>query len=270
MNKTIFEYRAYGAYLTDWIHAQPRKGHGVRLKLAEALGRQSVFISQVLHGDAHLSPAQAQLLAEWMQLSEGETHYLILLVQQARADTAKLREYYEAQLARIREENLNLQKRLRGQTESVPEKDRLRYYSAWYYAAIRLLTAIPAFQSRAAIAKRLQLPLESVSQVLDFLLQLGLVERRGDQFAITSKDVFLGNDSALISRHHLNWRLRGMQSLERERADELHYSTAVVISEKDAEKIKRQLLDAIEANRKLVRESGSEELFFVGLDFFRV
>lgn len=269
MNKSVFEYNAYNAFLTDWIHAQPRKGHGVRLKLAEVLGRQSVFISQVLHGDADLSPGQAQLLAEWMQLSESETHYFILLVQQARADTLKLAEYYGSQLARIREENLNLQQRLKGQTESIPEKDRLRYYSAWYYPAIRLLTAIPAFQSRAAIAQRLQLPADLVSQVLDFLLHLGLVERKGDQFVISSKDIFLGNDSALTARNHMNWRLRGMQSFERERTDELHYSTAVVISEEDAEMIKRQLLDAIEAHRKLVRDSGCEELFFVGVDFFR-
>lgn len=270
MNKAIFEYSAYPAFLKDWIGAQPKKGHGLRLKMAECLNRQSVFISQVLHGDADLSASQAQILGEWMQLSEGETHYFLLLVQQARADTPKLCEYYSVQLTRIREENLNLQKRLQGQTETIPEKDRLRYYSAWYYPAIRLLTAIPEFQTRAAIASRLQLPAETVSMVLDFLLQLGLVERKGDHFLITSKDVFLGNDSALITRHHANWRLRGMQALDREKQDELHYSTAVVISGKDAEKIKRQLLEAIEKNRALVKESGSEELFCVSLDFFRV
>jgi hypothetical protein len=68
----------------------------------------------------------------------------------------------------------------------------------------------------------------------------------------------------------MNWRLRGMQSFDRERPEELHYSTAVVISEGDAEKIKRQLLDSIEKHRELVKESGTEELFFVGVDFFRV
>ncbi|MGZ3696344.1 MAG: TIGR02147 family protein, partial [Bdellovibrionota bacterium] len=158
MNKALFEYSAYSAFLKDWISAQPRKGHGLRLKMAECLGRQSVFISQVLHGDADLSASQAQILAEWMQLSDSETHYLLLLVQQARADTEKLKQYFAGQLTRIRDENLRIDQRLKGKTESIPEQDRLRYYSAWYYPAIRLLTAIPAYQTRGEIAKRLQLP----------------------------------------------------------------------------------------------------------------
>ena len=129
--------------------------------------------------------------------------------------------------------------------------------------------SLPAYQSREAISRRLQLPADTVAATLEFLCDLGLVERRGDQFQITSKDIFLGNDSPLISRHHGNWRLRVMQSLEREKKDEIHYSNAVVISKSDVEKIKRQLLDAIDANRKLVAESGSEELFCVCVDFFR-
>jgi uncharacterized protein (TIGR02147 family) len=270
MNKSIFAYSTYISFLKDWIGSQPRNGHGLRLKMAELLGRQSVYISQVLHGNADLSSSQAQLLAEWMGLSEKETHFLLLLVQHARSDTQKLAAYYSAQLARVHEENLNLQQRVKGKVENIQEKDRLRYYSAWLYPAIHLLTAIPDYQNRLEIARRLQLPQETVSEVLEFLLSLGLVEQKGDRFLITSNDIFLGNDSALISRHHMNWRIRSMQSFEREKVDELHYSTAAVISEKDAVKIKLQLLEAIEKNRKLVKDSGNEELFCISLDFFRV
>ncbi len=229
-----------------------------------------MFISQVLHGDAHFSLSQAQDVAEWMQFSAAETHFFLLLVECARADTEKLREYFRAQIRKVRDENLELTKRLEGQVEAIPEADRLRYYSAWYYPAVRLLCAIPKYQSRAQMVQRLQLSSEVVAKALDFLLQLKLIERQGDRFVIVSRDVHLGTDSALISRHHQNWRLRCMQNLEQATPNEIHYSTAVVISEKDAEKIKRQLLDAIEKNREIVRQSGSEELYCVNLDFFRV
>lgn len=269
MKKSVFEFNQYPAFLSAWILDQPRKGHGLRTKMAEALGRQNVFLSQVLHGDAHLTLTQAQTLTEWMGLSEAETHFFLLLVQHARADSAKLQAYFQKQIEAIREKNQQIRHRLEGKAEAIPEKDRLRYYSAWYYGAIRILTAIPGFQGKNEIARRLSLPLELVTNVLEFLTELGLVMREGDRYKISSKDIFLGNDSALVSRHHTNWRLRLMQSLERERKEELHYSTAVVISEKDAEKIKRQLLDAIEANRKLVADSGTEELYCVCVDFFR-
>ncbi|MGZ3737546.1 MAG: TIGR02147 family protein, partial [Bdellovibrionota bacterium] len=268
--KNIFEYSNYITFLGDWLRAQPKRGHGLRAQMAAALGRQGVFVSQVLHGDADLSLSQAQVLAEWMQLSASETHFLLLLVEHARADTEKLRAYFRAQIQKVREENLILKKRLGAEVEDIPEADRLRYYSAWYYPALRLLSAIPGYQTRAQMIQRLQLPADVVAAALDFLLQLKLVERQGDRFVISSRDIFLGSESALVSRHHLNWRLRCMQSLERESSSELHYSTAVVISEKDAEKIKRQLLDAIEKNREMVRQSGNDELFCVNVDFFRV
>lgn len=270
MEKSILEYHRYQTFLGDWIKAQPKGGHGIRKKMAEAIQRQSVFISQVLHGDALLSLSQAQTLAGWMGLGRQETHFFMLLLEKERADTPALRGYFEEQMEAIREQNRHLRHRIEGQSGAIPEKDRLRYYSAWYYGAIRILTAVPGFHSREAISRRLQLPLDIVTSTLEFLAELGLVEQKGDQFHITSQDIFLGNDSHLISRHHSNWRLRAMQSLDRERTDEIHYSHAVVISVEDAARIKQQLMTAIEANRKLVANSGSEELFCVCLDFFRV
>lgn len=269
MNKSIFEYLEYREFLGDWIRSQPKKGHGIRTKLAEALGRQSVFISQVLHKDADFSLSQAQTAGEWMQLDRAELQFFLLLVQYARADTEKLRRYFQQEIAELKEKNLVLKNRLSGQIQNIPDEARARYYSAWYYAAARLLTAIPEFQTRNQIAKRLQISGELTDKVLSFLVEIGMVERSGHDFKITSNHIFLGNDSALIAQHHTNWRLRAMQSLEREEKNEVHYSTAVVISKADAEKIKRQLLDAIEENRKLAAESGSEELYCVTVDFFK-
>jgi uncharacterized protein (TIGR02147 family) len=267
---SVFDFDHYGEFVKSWLKTQPRGGHGLRRKMADAIGRQSVFVSQVLHGDADLSLSQAQNLAQWMRLGLGETHQFLLLVQKSRADSENLKSYFSEQIQACRKQHLDLKTRLRGRVEDIPENDRARYYSSWYYGAIRLLTAIPEYQTAESITARLNLPSETVLGVLQYLVDLGLIEEKDGRYQITSRDIFLGKDSAMIGRHHANWRIRALDSFAREREDELHYSTAVVISEADADKIKRQLLAAIEANRTTVRESGSEELYCVSLDFFRV
>ena len=79
----------------------------------------------------------------------------------------------------------------------------------------------------------------------------------------------LGNDSALISKHHTNWRLQALRSMDHETKDDLHYSSAITISHKDAVKIKAMLVDSLENIRKVVHPSFAEDLYIFNMDFFR-
>ena len=54
-------------------------------------------------------------------------------------------------------------------------------------------------------------------------------------------DIFLGNDSPLTPKVHANWRVRSIDSLERETQQELHYSSVVSLSASDV----KQLLDVL-------------------------
>jgi len=268
--KSIFDYSDYQTFLNAWIVSQPKKGHGTRSKMAETLGKQSAFLSQVLHGTLDLSLSQAQTLGNWMKLSASELDFFLLLVQISRADTVDLKNYFKNQLARIREDQLELHKRLEKKTPQIELADQHRYYSAWYYGAARILTAIPKYQNKQALFARLGLHHEIGNRALDFLVKLGLIHQEGNSFKISSKDVFLPKTSDLVSRHHANWRMRAIQSLDREAPAELHYSSVSAISEKDLAAIKKILIEAIEKCKPVIRDSPSEELYCVNMDLFEV
>jgi hypothetical protein len=75
----------------------------------------------------------------------------------------------------------------------------------------------------------------------------------------------------MISKHHINWRLQAIRSLERKDMDGvLHYSSVVTISKKDVIEIKSLLVKAIESSKAIVRDSKEEELHSLCLDFFKV
>jgi uncharacterized protein (TIGR02147 family) len=269
MKQTIFEYRDYKKYLSDWIHLRPRRGHGEKSRIADALRCHVAYVSQVLKGAAHFSPEQAEILNRYLNHGEEEADFFMLLVHYGRAGTRALEKYYEAKLTKAVEKRLVLKERLEFK-KTLSLEDQAIYYSAWYYAAIHLLVAIPAFRDKEALARYLGISAAQVTKALEFLVVAGLVRQEGGGYLPGTTNIHLSHDSPMIAKHHINWRMQVIQSLDTGRQNELHYSSVVTIARKDALRIHDMLIQAIEKVRAVVRESPEEELYCYALDLFRV
>lgn len=270
MQSGIYTAKAYKAYCLEWLHSQPEEGRGQRSVIAKAMGCQTAYVSQVLNGNAHLSAEQAHALSKHMGHNEEEMKFFLLLVQKDRAGTKDLKDYYERELELIRKNQLILKTRWKV-GEEISREDQATYYSSWHYAAIHMLVTVPGFHSKSAIAKRLQLSLESTANALQFLVRTGLVaEEASGKFTGGKSRMHLGNQTADIIKHHTNWRLRALTSLDREALDELHYSSAVSIAIEDAKVIKELFVKAIENAKQKIRDSKEEEIYSLCLDFFKV
>lgn len=266
MKTSVYDYQDYRLYLRDWIKT---RGRGEHTRLAETLRCHLTYLSQILGGKAQLSPEQAQALNPYFEHSEDESEFFLTLVLHDRAGTAELRGYYSRQLRKALDRRLVLKNRLQTQ-KAIGKEAQATYYSAWYYLAIHLLIGIPEFQEKRKISKFLGLPVERVTEVIDFLVSSGLVVETKGRYQRGSFTIHLGNDSPLVRKHHTNWRMQAILSLDREQKDELHYSSVVTIAHEDALKIKSALVEAIERVRGIVKPSAEEALFCYALDFFEV
>ena len=68
--------------------------------------------------------------------------------------------------------------------------------------------------------------------------------------------------------HHLHWRLKAV-----ERAlfvEDVHYTNVFSLSEKDVEKLRRDIIQLIESQRKQVQASGTEVAYAFCCDFFAI
>ncbi|MCM2279750.1 MAG: DUF4423 domain-containing protein [Oligoflexia bacterium] len=270
MDKEIFEFLDYRGYLLAWITTRPKRGRGVRAALARAISGPVSHISQVLGGISHFTPEQAEEVNVFLGHSSEESEFFLLLVQLGRAGTPRLRKRIQTRIEEIRRKRLVLKERL-AVKDRVSEQDQARFYSSWLYAAIHILLTIERYQTRDAIARYLGLSLRRVSEVLGFLVSLGLARESAGRFTVGTAHVHLGNDSPMISKHHVNWRLQAIRALERDDASEsLHYSSVVSISRDDATRIKSLLVKSIESAKALIRDSKEEELHSFCLDFFPV
>jgi uncharacterized protein (TIGR02147 family) len=233
------------------------------------MGCQTAFLSQVLHGHPQLSLEAGEKLNPSLGHSKDEAAFFLLLVQYARAGTEGLREFFRAQMREIVARRESLKERLTSSRE-VSHEDYSTYFSSWTYSAIHTFLTVPPFQTKASILRELKIPPETATKVLEFLVDRGLANQKGDHYSVGSFHFHLGNDTAVVARHHTNWRLRAIDSFERELKGDLHYSSVVSLSAKDAERLKVFLQECLSESRKIIEPSKEECLFGFCIDYFRL
>lgn len=264
---SVFEYKDYKAYLDHALDRRSQTEKGQRTKFAEALGCRPSYISAVLKDHPDLSPEQAQAANEFLGHTSTEAEYFLTLVLQARAGTLSLKKIYDTKLKALLEQHLQVTHRVqKGRTLS--ETDQARYYSAWYYAAIHVLVSIPGFRTKEAIAAGLSLPRKTVNEVIEFLLEIGILKSSGSELKQGEANLFVGTDSMFLKRHRLNWRVAAIRALDDENSNHLHYSGVIGCSLKDAENIREILVAALQEIRKTVQNSQDETLLAYNLDLF--
>jgi uncharacterized protein (TIGR02147 family) len=255
--QSIFEFSEYKIYLQALLSSRPKNGRGEKSRWAEALRCHTAYISQILNGNAHLSLEQAAQLSKYLGDQAAETHFFLLLVQNARAGTPMLREYFSAQIHEARQNSRVLKNRLTFQ-RALSIEEQVIYYSSWHFAAVHVSLSIPELQSKEALSRRLKLPIKKISEVVEFLLSTGLAVQKGDRLQIGENSIHLGADSPMVLKHHANWHMQAIAQLDRTQPEDLHYSSVVTLSRKDLPKIRATLVKAIEEVRTSVRESKEE------------
>ncbi|MGZ3775863.1 MAG: TIGR02147 family protein [Pseudobdellovibrionaceae bacterium] len=268
MDKSIFDFSDYKSYLEAKTGASGTR-KGVKAAIAKAINCQPTYVSQVLHGKAHLSLEQAEILNGFFSHSKEEAFYFLLLVQKDRAGSKALRDFFHEQIDEVLRKRLVLTKRL-GAKETLSEIHQATYYSSWIYAAIHIALTIPELRMREALSVYFNLPVRKVTEALDFLISTGLVRSTDKGYEVTNAQIRLGNDSKNILKHHTNWRLQSAESLDREQLTDMHYSGVVSLSKSDVVKVKNILLEAVKKSQDLIKDSKEEELCAMVIDFFNL
>lgn len=269
MIEPIYRYSDYKKYLKSLIESYPNQGRGIRKQMAEALRCQIAYVSHVLSGNYHFSPEQTEAAARFFGLDREDSEFLMILVSHNRAGTQELKRFYESMIAERAEKYALLKSRAKIK-ETLDREDQATYYSQWYFAAIHMALTIPILQTKDAIATKLGVSSKKTQEVLEFLVTRGLARREGARYVTTQQALHLEANSPLIARHHSNWRMAAVRSLEDPRASDVHYSGVVTCSEKELPKVKERISRCLEDCMELVKPSKEERIAVICLDWWEL
>jgi uncharacterized protein (TIGR02147 family) len=269
MKIIVFEFQDYKEYLRNYIHQLPRQGYGFKSRMAQALNCKTSYITQVLHGQAHISLEYAETLNELLKHSDSESEYFLNLVNLCRAGTESLRRRINNRLLALKAKQGNLKERFNEKTD-LNDTKIMEFFSLWYLNAIQIASTIPRLQSRKALKEALGISEHTLNEGLTFLVSNGLIQEKGNRLIPGQTKIFIGKDSSVLKVHHANWRQRAILSMDRSYTDDLHFTSVFSLSTKDVALIKERLIREIEQIRKIVKPSREEELHTCIVDFFRI
>ena len=265
---SVFDYSDYKAYLSSYFEASGGRS-GLRLKAAHAIDCQTSYFSRVLNGEAHFSLEQGQKLNQFLAHGQDESHYFLLLLQLARSGTKELKKYFEKQIESLLEARNRIEKRVASPTK-LSDQDESLYYSTWKYAALHMASLNPKKRSFEALASLLEISLEEVKEKARDLEKMNVVQiKAGEAWPSSATNVHLERESVHISKHHANWRLRGIQEIEKRKSQGVHYSVVYSGSQAALKNVKKRILKLIEENANEVKASDDEALAAFNLDFYQ-
>lgn len=266
----ISDFNDYKAFLKALIKTYPKRGRGQSRRLAEHLNVAPIVVSQILARDRHFTADQALQVTKYFGMDEKTSEYFVFLVNYARAETKDLRAFYRAKLDRMRKDSEDI-KSLYGNTKSLSEENKGIYYSNWYYAAVHTLTSIPKYQTVDALAEYLGLSRTKVGEIVSFMIETGIcVEGPDGKVVRGSTKIHVDSKSPFVNSHRRNWRDKARENFTTPGEEDIFYSSVVALSEKDAEKFRKSLLQLIETfSKEVVAPSPEETTRCLNIDWFK-
>lgn len=258
----------YRDYLKKWMSRLPKRGHGELTRMAIAIGVHQTLMSLVLKGDRDLSPEQAFDLSQYLEHSDVETDYFMLLVQFGRAGNHRYKNALLSKIEKLRRESLVLSKRVQ-QNRTLTETQRNTIYSSWLYSAIRLFTSLGSAGVTAEdVQAKFHISRQRSVELLSYLVSTGLVSQVEDRYKMENVKTFLEQGSPHFLKHHANWRLRAIDRADNLSQKELMFTSPVSISLDDFDRLREELAEFIKKFLQTVHSSREEDIACLNIDFF--
>jgi uncharacterized protein (TIGR02147 family) len=267
MNK-LFTFQDYRAYLRSLVYA-PETKRGYQVAMAKAIGCQAAYLSQVIKGKSEFTEDHALKLAQFLRLSPPGIEYLVLLVRQSRASSPALREYLEQRRIELSKDQEEVKSRVNSKTFAADESTLFRYFSSGLPSLIHMATSSEKLRTVEALATRFRLPPARVGEILAFLEEINLVEKKGSHWRYASPPLHFPRESAINIVHQLGRRNQAMRAIEENDPNDLHFSSVFTLDAETYAKLKTDLLDHIESSHRRIHAGGTTEVYSMCLDLFR-
>lgn len=264
----IYESSHYRQFIKHFIDHGPVKGRGALSKIAAKLNVHSTLVSLILSGKRELTMEQACEFIDFMDLTEDEGNYFLLLVERERAGTIKLKKRIQNQLDKIKSEQSSVGTKLPSK-KVLSEKDQAQFYSHWLYSGIRLFcTTSEKGKTVEEIVDYFKVSRVKAVNTLNFLTQVGLVVQEKGRYKMGEQRTYIGPGSPFLLKHHTNWRLKSLQKMPDISSEELMVTSPFSVSRKDFVRIKELLLDFIAESSKVIQKTDPVDLACFNLDLF--
>jgi len=261
---SVFNYTDYRTYLSDFISEQKKDGRNFSYrKFAEKAGyNSSGLLLDVINKRTNIHPDVVAKFSRGLGLSSSESDYFDNLVKFNQSKTTETKNHYFRKMVRL----------LSGKATTLRTEDH-KYFSHWYYPAVRELLTIYEFRGNySELAKLLRpsITTQEAKGAISFLLKYGFIriDETGrhvlvSQSLTTESNVFSLN----VANFQRNMMHMGIEAIDRFKANERNVSSITFsVSHKVIPDIKAEI-EACHARIKNIIEQSTDDDILCQLNF---
>ena len=267
MSVSLFGESDYRVYIEKKLKTD-EFGRGSKAKLAEALGCQPSFISQVLKEKNSFSLEQGYKLNEFFKHSELEIDYFMTLLELGRAGSHELKTYYEDKRTELQKKAELVENRIK--YNELSELDTLAYFSNWNHVLIRQLLNIPKYSSRKKIQEKLKIDEDELEKCINFLTEKKLILKNKDHFTIGPQKLHVKKGSPVAQFANSQARIQCLKRLDVKDKNAVNFGAQLTLSDKNFKNFKLKLSDLLAEFHKSLSDDKPEKMCSLIIDFMEV
>jgi uncharacterized protein (TIGR02147 family) len=267
------KFANYKEFLQKLIKA--RKERGYQSQMSRAMNCQAAYLSQVLKGKVDLTEDHAVKLAQFLKLNALESDYFILLVRLGRAATPELRKYLEERRVELLDKEDELQNKVHAKSARDTEEFSAKYFASFLPLLVHISTSSKHYQTVSELKERFGLSAVQIETTLKFLEEYKLVvrsfEKGEEKWKFSGESIHLPKSSSMNVPYQVSLRTLALKSIQEKKFKEnLHFSSVFTMDKKSYKEIFEILNRAIEDSHKVIHDSGTEEVYSMSIDYFKV
>ena len=263
-------YQDYKKYLIDLTNQEGQK-RGFQSAMAKSMNCQAAYLSQTLRGKVELTEDHGVKLVLFLKLGPLESEYFLLLLRLSRATTPELRRYLEERRLEMLKRRDELENLVQAKGARDSEAFISQYFSNWIPTAIHVATSSTDLQTVKELAERFSLSESVVSETLLFLEKYKLVKRQNGKYIFSGESIHLPKGSSSNVPYQVSLRTQVIKSIQEEgNVKNMHFSSVFTMDKKSYKEILEICNKAIEEAHRVIHSSGTEEVYSLCLDLFRV
>lgn len=210
------------------------------------------------------------LICRYLKLDEDKCSYLMLLLEYERTGLAERRHSIRQELDKIQARHLQTEAHLSEDKTSGKDLGEVfpEYYLEPLHQLVHIAVSIERFaKSPNALAESLGVPMNKVQQILNKLLEKGLIEKSKDRYKNVRRNSHLKKSSPVFRawRHQLNSMANAR--LQQTSGDEHYGFTAVFSADESARKrMQAKVLELIKGFELEVKHAPPQGVYQFSID----
>ncbi|MDQ3235582.1 MAG: DUF4423 domain-containing protein [Pseudobdellovibrionaceae bacterium] len=259
----IYESVDHRQLIREWM-----QGH-TYMKLAEATGMTSSFLSQVMNGDQEFSNDQVYAIGLYFQLDPEALDYVVLLNECQRCQLPERRNELQEAIEQIQDRHLRLVEYLafdRVDMQSSPMDVYLG--DPWAPIMDEHMKVEKNLKNPQRLGEKLGVNPDRLARTLEHLVKARIIEPEGKGYKRVVGETMVYKINAAAKFNAVYSRLKAVEKIFEEDPTDLVSTLIFCANEEFVQKVKARLLAFQSEALDHYQEPRPEEVYFINVDLF--